>query len=277
MDADLLVPFSAGGGDASPLYCVHSASGSAYTYLPLAGMLDGRRVVGIEAPGYDSDGLPPTDLCVLAERYVQAVADDCRKPEACLLGWSMGGSIAYAMAWRLRALGIAVPLVVLVDALMHHTETAPASREILTRFAINLVREGRDGRPEERVVTELRAWPVGAPVAQAWELLRRGGLIPEEFDAETLDRRFEVFRRNVHALHGYAPEPGYPGRLLVIDGEDSVRGHQRWADVAQDVRTVTVPGDHFSIWRGAGLAALGEHVSAALREICPVPSRVVRT
>ncbi|MTK02068.1 alpha/beta fold hydrolase [Micromonospora sp. CP22] len=272
MDADLLVPF--GDGDGAPLYCVHSASGSAYTYLPMSGMLDGRRVVGIEAPGYDSDGLPPTDLRTLADRYARVVADDCGTSEACLLGWSMGGSVAYAMAWRLRAMGIAVPLVVLVDALMHHTEAVPATREILTRFAINLAREGGGGQVEDRVVAELRAWPADAPVTQAWPLLRRGGLIPEEFDADTLNRRFEVFRRNVHALHRYAPEPGYPGRLLVIDGEDSVHGHQRWTDVAQNVRAVTVPGDHFSLWRGAGMAALVEQVREALREACPAAQKV---
>lgn len=276
MHPDLLLPFGEGDGDASPLYCVHSASGSAYTYLPLAGMLDGRRVVGIEAPGYDGDGLPPTDLGELADRYARAVTDDCGKREACLLGWSMGGSIAYAMAWRLRALGVAVPLVVIVDALMHHTEPVPPVREILTRFAINLVTEAGAGQAEERIVDELRAWPPDAPVTDALRLLRHVGLIPEDLDAETLDRRFEVFRRNVEALHGYEPEPGYPGPLLVIDGEDSARGQLRWTDVAPDVRTVTVPGDHFSLWRGAGLTMLVKQVTEALREACPSPAQEIR-
>lgn len=276
MDSDLLVPFGEGDGDAPPLYCVHSASGSAYTYLPLAGVLDGRRVVGIEAPGYDGDGLPPTDLRELADRYARAVADDCGKREACLLGWSMGGSVAYAMAWRLRALGVAVPLVVIVDSLMHHTEPVPPVRVILTRFAINLVTEAGGGQAEERVAAELRAWPPGAPTTDAWRLLRRAGLIPEDLDAETLGRRFEVFQRNVHALHRYAPEPGYPGPLLVVDGEESARGRLRWTDVARDVRTATVPGDHFSLWRGAGLAVLGEKVKEALREACASPAGEVR-
>ncbi|NES16833.1 MULTISPECIES: alpha/beta fold hydrolase [Micromonospora] len=276
MHADLLVPFGEGDGDAPPLYCVHSASGSAYTYLPLARLLAGRRVVGIEAPGYDSDGLPPTDLRELADRYARAVVDDCGGRQACLLGWSMGGSVAYAMAGRLRALGVAVPLVVIVDALMHHTEPVPPVREILTRFAINLVTEAGGGQAEERVIAALRAWPPGAPVTDAWELLYRVDLIPEDLDVETLGRRFEVFRRNVAALHRYAPEPGYPGPLLVIDGEDSARGPLRWADVAPDVRTATVPGDHFSLWRGAGLAVLGAKVTDALREACPSPAQEVR-
>ncbi|WFE66525.1 alpha/beta fold hydrolase [Micromonospora sp. WMMD714] len=277
MHSDLLVPFGAGDGDAAPLYCVHSASGSAYTYLPLVGALGGRRVVGIEAPGYDSDGLPPADLRELADRYARAVADDCGRRQACLLGWSMGGSVAYAMAWRLRALGVVVPLVVIVDALMHHAEPTPPVREILTRFAVDLVTEGGGGRAEEGVVAALRAWSSDAPVTEAWGLLRRADLVPEELDAETLARRFEVFRRNVEALHRYAPEPGYPDPVLVVDGEDSPRGPLRWADVAARVRTVTVPGDHFSLWRGAGLAALGTRVEEALREACAAPAREVRT
>jgi thioesterase domain-containing protein len=274
--AELLVPFGEGHGDASPLYCVHSASGSAYTYLPLAGVLDGRRVVGIEAPGYDSDGLPPTDLRELAADYARAVADDCGRRAACLLGWSMGGLVAYAVAGRLRTLGIAVPLVVIVDSPPRHTGPVPAVRDIFTRFAIDLVAQAGAGRAEEGVTTELRAWSPGAPIADAWRLLRRVGLLPEELDAETLGRRFEVFRRNVEALYGYAPEPGYPGPLLVVDGEDSVRGPLRWTDVATDVRTATVPGDHFSLWWGAGLAMLGETVKEALREACSPPAREVR-
>ncbi|WP_055479818.1 alpha/beta fold hydrolase [Sphaerimonospora mesophila] len=266
MSADLLLPFC-GGDELPPLYCVHSASGSAYTYLPLAGLLGGRPVVGIEAPGYDGDGLPPTDLRRLADGYARTVDDDRAGREVCLLGWSMGGSVAWAMAHRLLARGCPVALVVLVDALMHHAEPVPSREAVLAGFAVNLVREAGEGRAGEAVADALRAWPADAPAEDAWRLLRRAGLIPEDLDGETLGRRFEVFRRNVEALHGYAPEPGYPGPVLVVESEGSPRGPLRWTDVARDVRTVTVPGDHFSMWRGAGLTALGAAVRETLREV----------
>ncbi|MGA5700612.1 alpha/beta fold hydrolase [Peterkaempfera bronchialis] len=267
MSADRLLPF--GGDDAGlpPLYCVHSASGSAYTYLPLVGLLGGRPVVGIEVPGYDGDGLPPTDLCELAEDYVRAVEEDCAGRELCLLGWSMGGAVAYAMAHRLRARGCRVALVVLVDALLHHAEPIPPREVVLARFAVNLLAEAGNGQSEQHVADALREWPSAAPTGDAWRLLHRAGLISEDLDAETLDRLFEVFRRNVEALHGYRPEPGYPGPVLVVEAEESPRGPLRWTDAAQDVRTVTVPGDHFSMWRGAGLEALGAAVRDALHEV----------
>ncbi|MEU9041635.1 MULTISPECIES: alpha/beta fold hydrolase [unclassified Kitasatospora] len=267
MSADLLLPFGGDDTGPAPLYCVHSASGSAYTYLPLAGLLGGRPVVGIEAPGYDGDGLPPTDLRELAEDYARTVEEDCVGPELCLLGWSMGGSVAFAMAHRLLARGRRVPLVVLVDALMHHAEPVPPRQAVLSGFAVNLLTEAGNGRAEQQVADVLGEWPSDAPTGDAWRLLHRAGLIAEELDAETLDHRFEVFRRNVEALHGYRPEPGYPGPVLVVEAEDSPRGPLRWSDAAQDVRTVTVPGDHFSLWQGAGLKALGEAVRESLYEV----------
>ncbi|WP_433496664.1 alpha/beta fold hydrolase [Sphaerimonospora sp. CA-214678] len=275
MSADLLLPFG-GGGKAPPLYCVHSASGSAYTYLPLAGLLGDRPVVGIEAPGYDGDGLPPTDLRRLADDYARAVDDDRAGREVCLLGWSMGGSVAWEMAHRLLTRGCPVALVVLVDALMHHAEPVPPREAMLAGFAVNLVREAGEGRAVQAVADALRAWPAGAPAEDAWRLLRSAGLIPEDLDAETLGRRFEVFRRNVEALHGYVPEPGYPGPVLVVESAGSPRGPLRWTDVAQDVRTVTVPGDHFSMWRGAGLTALGAAVRETLREVSSMRPEGVR-
>lgn len=266
MPADLLLPF--GGSDAAlpPLYCVHSASGSAYPYLPLAGLLDGRPVVGIEAPGYDGDGLPPADLRELADEYVRTVEEDCPERELCLLGWSMGGSVAFAMAQRLQARGYRVPLLVLVDAQAQDGGPVPSASRVLVRFATDLLTEAGLARPAALAAGVLGDLPPEAPTVTAWPLFHRAGLLPEELDAETLDHRFEVFRRNVTALHANRPEPGYPGRVLVVEASESAPGTLRWTDVAHDVRTVTVPGDHFSIWRGPGLTALGAAVRDALCE-----------
>lgn len=263
---DLLVPFSGDDGDTPPLYCVHSASGSCYTYLPLAGALGHQPVAGIEAPGYDGDGLPPTDLGELADLYVRLAEADRADRPVCLLGWSMGGMVAYAMANRLHAAGCRVPLVVLIDTLMHHAEPIPPLGTMLARYAMILIGEAGGGRSELQAVEAMRDRLADAPVDAALDLLLRDGLIPDDLDPETLSRRFEVFRRNVESLHTYRPEPGYPGPVLVIDAQDSPRGAKLWSDYAADARIVTVSGDHFSLWSGPGLDAMSSVVREALRE-----------
>src|SRR3954454_8858500 len=98
IDLERIVPLKPD-GSATPLYCVHASSGSAYSYLELAQLLGADRpVYGIEAPGFDGDREPVRSLPALSAEYAETLREFQPDGNYLLLGWSLGGTIAFDMA-----------------------------------------------------------------------------------------------------------------------------------------------------------------------------------
>ncbi|MFT7836823.1 alpha/beta fold hydrolase [Saccharothrix sp. BKS2] len=107
---DLLVPLAA--GDGAPTLLLHPAGGGVGPYLGLAAELAARGPVhAVRAAGLLPGERPDDDLPTMVERYA-ALVD---RPPALLLGWSMGGVLAWELAARFAERG-ARPAVVLVDS-----------------------------------------------------------------------------------------------------------------------------------------------------------------
>jgi thioesterase domain-containing protein len=266
---DVLVPLGPDADD-PPLYCVHSASGSCHTYLPLAGLLDHRPVIGIEAPGYDGGEAWTGSLAELAHGYAEVVDVDRKGRPAYLLGWSMGGILVLEMAARLRAAGCPVPLVVLIDAWAPEREPTPPDPLLRARFVAGFT-AGTLGGVRDRT-TEILPVCEGEETDEAtWDRLRAHGWLPDELDSETLDQRFAVFRNNVRALNAHRVEPGHLGPALVIKAADSPPEQRPWPDLIDDVREVTLPGDHYSLWDAAGQSTLAQVIGDALSAVAGGP------
>ncbi|MFY1672840.1 alpha/beta fold hydrolase [Plantactinospora sp. WMMB334] len=264
MLSDILVPLGAD-GDGAPVYCVHSASGSCHTYLPLATMLDHRPLIGIEAPGYDDGEVLSGGLAALADAYARVVDVHRKDRPVHLLGWSMGGVLALEMAARLRSTGCPVPLVVLIDAWVPTGEPTPPDPALRARFVAGFAADTLGG-VADRTAEILRVCAEEGTGEEAWDRLRAHGWLPDELDSETLDQRFAVFRNNVRALNEHRVQPGHPGPAMVIRGQHSPPETLPWADLIDDVREVTLPGDHYSLWHDAGPTRLATVIGDALRQ-----------
>ncbi|MEV5705534.1 amino acid adenylation domain-containing protein [Actinoallomurus sp. NPDC052274] len=112
---DVLLPLRAG-GDRPPLFCVHPAVGVAWTYAGLLRHLPGRPVYGLQARGIARDEELPGSMEEMAADYVAVLRTVQPTGPYHLLGWSLGGLIAHAMAVRLRADGEQVALLALMDS-----------------------------------------------------------------------------------------------------------------------------------------------------------------
>ncbi|WP_240662623.1 non-ribosomal peptide synthetase [Streptomyces sp. WAC 06738] len=115
-DLGVLLPLRQQGSGA-PLFCVHSATGLAWSYAVLVPHLPrDRPVYGIQARGLAGPEPMPKSVAEMAADY----ADEMRtvQPEGPyhLLGWSFGGMLAQAVAARLEEQGERVELLALLDA-----------------------------------------------------------------------------------------------------------------------------------------------------------------
>ncbi|MEU4999879.1 amino acid adenylation domain-containing protein, partial [Streptomyces sp. NPDC021622] len=105
------------GGSRRPLFCVHPASGLAWTYAGLLEPLDkDQPVYGLQARGINEPGHTPGSLDEIARDYVEHLRSVQPTGPYQLLGWSLGGRIAHRMAVRLQEAGERVTRLVLLDA-----------------------------------------------------------------------------------------------------------------------------------------------------------------
>jgi len=100
-----------------PVFAIHPAGGLAWCYRTLAQHLGpARGVIGLQAPALDPAAPLPDSLQALAADYAGRISALDTPGPIHLLGWSVGGLIAQAMAVHLAEQGREIGLVALLDA-----------------------------------------------------------------------------------------------------------------------------------------------------------------
>ncbi|MGI8666592.1 MAG: alpha/beta fold hydrolase [Jatrophihabitans sp.] len=249
----------------TPLYCVHASSGSAYSYLGLAKLLDADRpVYGIEAPGFDDDREPVRSLPALSAEYAETLREFQQDGDFLLLGWSLGGVIAFDTAQRLTAAGARVRQLILIDVSLPWVADLPSEKEIVCRFVRELLATA--GAPPAALDLILAGQPGEATSEAILLATERSGALPTELDAALLAEHYAVYRAHVEASYGFAVTEPYHGPVthLIASESASQYDYMRWGKVATDLFEQLVPGGHHSIWTGDSLQRLAELVRLTL-------------
>ncbi len=113
---DVMLPLRRG-GDLAPLFCLHPAGGISWVYSGLLRHLDNRRpVYGIQARGLSEPDSTPRTIAEMAADYADRIQAVQPAGPYHLLGWSLGGLIAHAVAVHLETRGEKVATLALLDA-----------------------------------------------------------------------------------------------------------------------------------------------------------------
>lgn len=100
-------------GAGPALFCLHPAEGLSWCYLGLARHLPGLAIHGLQV---DAAAALPASFESLVQGYVARVRALQPHGPYRLLGWSLGGALAQAMAVQLRTAGEPVELLALMDS-----------------------------------------------------------------------------------------------------------------------------------------------------------------
>jgi len=103
-------------GQRPPLFCVHPVTGLARCYGALADHLTDRPVYGLQAAGIGRPGARGAGPARLADEYIGPIRRVQPTGPYHLLGWSLGGNIAHAIACALQDQGEEVALLALMDS-----------------------------------------------------------------------------------------------------------------------------------------------------------------
>ncbi len=223
-----LVALTPGSAGEAPWFFIHGGDGHALTFADLARTLsaagEDRPVFALEARGLADGQTPLESIEDLAKLYLAAIREAWPRGPYRLLGYSMGGKLAFEMARRLEQEGETVEPLILLDI--------PALPRPQSVPDLEIPEEVRalPGFDPELADRYLAVWKANLKASHSWA--------PEPFGGRILL---------------FAAEQGtYAGTM------DPTLG---WGAVARGgVEVASTPGDHFSLLRPPHVQALAERV-----------------
>jgi thioesterase domain-containing protein/peptidoglycan/xylan/chitin deacetylase (PgdA/CDA1 family) len=188
---DLLIPIRT--GDGPPLFCMHPVVGLSWCYFALLPYIDARfPIYGLQARSLRR----PEPLPATIEEMARDYADQLRLAQPSgpyhLLGWSLGGNVAFAVAEELKRRGEQIGLLVILDARVDSTGIALSNEPwmvynlVLAQFGYVPALTPADPEPEARMLELIR---------------RRPGSGLDEWPEQRLHALQRVIKNNVDLAH----------------------------------------------------------------------------
>ncbi len=269
-------------GTRPPVFAIHPAGGHILKYYELASHLgQDQPLYGLKARGME-DGLEPRNSI---EEMAQAYLEEIRavQPEGpdTLLGYSVGGYLAYEMAQQLVREGGPPPLLILIDT---NATNLPGLQQSLQGWRYLRYRLHKFAGKVAQGLWAVRGEPWRRKVALLCKAQRHrifvhdevGQLYDEMLARENLDPVFKKVRESQRfAKNTYAIQP-YPGQLVLISAVETGKFiYYGWDELVRGRITVeSVPGHHLNVLEGENLrwvaAAILKHLPPA-SDPSPVP------
>lgn len=229
----------------APVFLVHGLDGALMKLGRMARSLStAHPILGIQAPGLD--GRPPLDRVEdMAALYAKAIRE--RQPEGpyFLIGYSLGGMVAFEIARRLIADGDKIALLVMLDAYPHLRQLPPNQRvRVVLQRAMQHLAEMRQMSPRKAF-------------SYLWQRTRkRLGLSTANADGQqarpsSAELVRSVYEKGAAALARYQPNGFYPGTVKFVRSQSTSWFPKDpapiWARFVQRFECESVPGDHLSM------------------------------
>ncbi|MDU5141178.1 MAG: amino acid adenylation domain-containing protein [Paenibacillus dendritiformis] len=200
----VLLPLRTHGGQL-PLFCVHPAGGLSWCYAGLMKHLGmDYPIYGLQARGIAQAEELPKTLEEMTADYIEAVRSIQPHGPYRLLGWSLGGNVAHAMAVQLQEAGEEVSFLAMLDAYPSHylpIRGEPDEEEALTALL------ALGGYDKDSI------GGVPLTVANAIEILRSDSSALATLDEAAILNLKKTYENSVRLLGAYTPRR-FEGDLL---------------------------------------------------------------
>ncbi|WP_306360290.1 non-ribosomal peptide synthetase [Nocardia sp. CC227C] len=134
----VVLPLRAG-GQRPPLFVLHPLGGLSWCYSGFTRHLPVEQpILGIQTPALTEPDYAPESLADIANRYAAEIRRAQPEGPYRLLGWSLGGKLAHAVATRLQSAGERVDLLAVLDGYprVDDTDFKAAIRETFTSLGV---------------------------------------------------------------------------------------------------------------------------------------------
>ncbi|TLF82503.1 amino acid adenylation domain-containing protein [Nocardia cyriacigeorgica] len=230
-----------------PVFCIHPMYGLSWCYAGFARYLPARYpIYGLQSPALSEDGYLPRSLTEMARRYAAEIRAVQPQGPYRLLGWSLGGVIAHAIATELQAAGHEVTLLAMLDShpAIDVTDFRAAIRDALAELGIG------DAQLPDGDIHDLTDEALAALHAT----------IPPDMAVLTPERVRRIYRSAVRSAELIAEHrPGiFRGRLDYFSAAGHDTAARNWdAYVDGTVADHPIAADHDQMTSPEALAEIG--------------------
>ncbi|MGE6333297.1 amino acid adenylation domain-containing protein [Stenotrophomonas sp. NPDC077659] len=244
-----------------PLFVMHPAGGIAWNYRTLARALrPARTVYGLQSPALDPQQAMPSSIEVMANDYVRRIVTLQPQGPVHLLGWSVGGILAQAMAVRLHEIGREVGELVLLDAYPSECWRAEPEPDAIAALRALLAIAGHD--PDAHPELDSRE--------RILAFLRRGGSALGSLPDDVLEGVVRAVTGTNRLIREHHHRP-FDGTLVhVRAGRDHQARPQLksalWMTHARKVQALELPFLHAELTGRDAVAQLGPWLSTRLQQ-----------
>lgn len=269
---DVLLPLRAA-GERSPLFCIHPAGGLSWCYAGLLKSLGADYpIYGLQARGIAREEELPRSLEAMAADYIRHIRSVQPHGPYHLLGWSLGGNVAHAIAVLLQQEGEEVALLTMLDA--YPSQFLPLG----------------SGPDEEEAMIALLALGGydpdsvgGGPLTMetALDLLRREGSALASLEASTILNLKETYVNSVRILGAYKPGK-FRGDLLffrstiIPDWFDPIAPETWIPYIDGKMERLDIACRHKDMCQPGPLAEIGQVLAAKLQSLHEMRRNAVR-
>jgi len=263
------------GGSKPPFFCIHPAGGNVLEYYDLARHLGpDQPFYALQPKGLDGKEAPYTRIEDMAADYLEVMRQVQPEGPYLIGGHSLGGNIAFEMAYQLQAQGQQVGLVALLDAFpIGYLKLLPRAKVMQYKIRHYVLRAKwhlKNLRPlsaKERLdyllnKAEGKGQRIKHKIQRAAEtsLPGAGSSSPHTFG--------NIEAASNLAAKAYTPRV-YPGRVTHFCSVDEYRdAHESphcWAELATGgVEIHEIPGDHLNIVKEPYVTILAERLKVCL-------------
>jgi thioesterase domain-containing protein/peptidoglycan/xylan/chitin deacetylase (PgdA/CDA1 family) len=268
---DTLMPMR--DGDAAPLFCAHPVVGLSWCYLSMLPHVDPRYpLYGLQARGLQRPEPLPASMREMARDYADQIRTRQPAGPYHLLGWSLGGNVAFAIAEELQDRGERIGLLVILDSRLVNLDSSELSEPwlvynlILAQFGYVPALTAAEPSPESRMLELVR---------------RRPGLGLDEWPDWRVRGLHRVIKNNMAVALSYQPGRVHCPLLLFSATQNPpelARKLDNWRRfVDGPIEAFEVDCDHRHMMLPEPAARIGPAVSAALaRATGPGPAPIVQ-
>ncbi|MFE5924037.1 amino acid adenylation domain-containing protein, partial [Streptomyces sp. NPDC056468] len=260
---DVLLPLRPQ-GTGTPLFCLHPVGGLSWCYGRLVPYLGEEfPVYGLQARGIAADGQRPAGTIEeMADDYVEQIRRVQPHGPYQLLGWSVGGNVAHAVAVRLRRLGEPVALVALLDSCpsdLMDKPTPALERERLHKVVADFDVDAADFEWLDRDESELG------------RTLRRELSVMKGLSREQIGAMWDTSVNTSLILRDYVPEPldvpllYFTALLERPPGSPDVTAWEPYT--AGPIEEYGIESSHAGMLDAAPVAPIGRTLGDVLRRI----------
>jgi thioesterase domain-containing protein len=269
---DVIVPLN-DQGDRPPIYCVHSVTGAATNFTPIAALLGPEQpFFGIQTPTKNRVEQFASSIEAIGAEYLARVTEFQAQGNLVLAGHSVGAMIALEIAQLMRVEERKVGILVVFDGELFNTGADISSLHPLYwwKLLMNLPAWLREARSYFTLVTFAKRVVIKCSVIWRAAKARRRGInltvghaIDGFINTDYCTPDHVAFMRRLYEIQfNYVPKP-YDGRVLVFVAKTQPLLHYRqveaaWRKIAPQAEIVHVEGSHTTIMQDTDGKAVAE-------------------